>query len=78
MIIHCYGGIGDSFSGRILASNMGDWGLILGQWITLVFVLGFTGGSDGKESTCNTGDRGLIFGLGRSPGGGIGNPLQYS
>ena len=38
----------------------------------------FTGGSDGKESTCNVGDLGLIPGLGRSPGGGHGNPLQYS
>ena len=35
-------------------------------------------GSDGKESTCNVGDLGLIPGLGRSPGGGHGNPLQYS
>ena len=39
---------------------------------------GFPGGSDGKESTCNAGDPGLIPGLGRSPGGGHGNPLQYS
>ena len=34
----------------------------------------------GKESTCNAGDRGhvgLIPGLGRSPGGGHGNPLLY-
>ena len=30
------------------------------------------------EWTCNTGDLGLIPGLGRSPGGGSGNPLQYS
>ena len=37
----------------------------------------FPGGSDGKESACNVGDLGLIFGLGRSPGGGHGNPLQY-
>ena len=33
---------------------------------------------DGKESACNTGDSGLIPGLGRSPGKGHGNPLQYS
>ena len=39
---------------------------------------GFPGGSDGKESTCNLGDLGLIPGLGRSPGGGHDNPLQYS
>ena len=31
-----------------------------------------------KESTCNMGVMGLIPGLGRSPGGGRGNPLQYS
>ena len=36
------------------------------------------GGSAGKESACNTGDLGLIPGLGRSPGGGTGYPLQYS
>ena len=39
---------------------------------------GFPGGSDGKESACNAGDLGLILGLGRSPGGGRGSPLQYS
>ena len=39
--------------------------------------MGFPGGSDGKESACNAGDLGLIPGLGRSPGGGHGNPLQY-
>ena len=38
----------------------------------------FSGGSDGEESTCNVGDLGLIPGLGRSPEGGNGNPLQYS
>ena len=31
-----------------------------------------------KESTCNSGDIGSIPGSGRSPGGGHGNPLQYS
>ena len=34
--------------------------------------------SDGKESACSVGDLGLIPGLGRSPGAGHGNPLQYS
>ena len=34
--------------------------------------------SVGKESACNAGDPGLISGLGRSPGEGIGYPLQYS
>ena len=38
----------------------------------------FPGGSDGKASTCNAGDLGLIPGSGKSPGEGNGNPLQYS
>ena len=38
----------------------------------------FPGGSDGKASTCNEGDPGLIPRSGRSPGEGNGNPLQYS
>ena len=37
----------------------------------------FHGGSDGKESACNVGDLGLKSELGRSPGLGHGNPLQY-
>ena len=40
--------------------------------------LGFPGGSDNKESACNVGDLCSVPGLGRSPGGGHGNPLQYS
>ena len=40
--------------------------------------MGFPGGLDGKEFTCNAGDLGLIPGLGRSPGEGKGYPLQYS
>ena len=32
----------------------------------------------GKEPIYNVGDLGSIHGLGRSPGGGHGNPLQYS
>ena len=38
---------------------------------------GFPGGSDGKESACSAGDPGLTPGLGRFPGEGNGNPLQY-
>ena len=38
----------------------------------------FPGGSDGKEPACNAGDLGSVPGLGRSPGGGNGNSLQYS
>ena len=40
--------------------------------------MSFPDGSDGKASACNTGDLGSIPGLGRSPGEGNGNPLQYS
>ena len=68
-----------------LSCNAGDPDLILGwevPWgrdslLTPEF-LGFLGGLDGKESTCNAADLGSIPGLGRSPGGGHGNPLQYS
>ena len=41
-------------------------------------LLEFPGGSDGKESACNSGDPGSIPGSGRSPGEGDGNPLHYS
>ena len=37
----------------------------------------FPGGSDSKASAYNAGDPGSILGLGRSPGEGNGNPLQY-
>ena len=40
--------------------------------------MGFPGGSDGKASVCNARDPGSIPGLGRYPGEGNGNPLQYS
>ena len=43
-----------------------------------MYLEGFPGGSDGKESACNAGDSGLIPGLGRSAGEENGNPLQYS
>ena len=38
----------------------------------------FPDSSVGKESACNAGDPGLIAGSGRSPGEGVGCPLQYS
>ena len=40
--------------------------------------LGFPSGSNGKESSYNAGDLGLIPGSGRYPGEGHDNPLQYS
>ena len=53
---------------------------MIGKYLILCTQLkgGFPGSSAGKESTCNEGDPGSIPGLGRSPGGGHGNPVQYS
>ena len=52
-----------------------------GVWKFLSFLnlpsWGFPGGSEFKVSASNVGDPGLILGLGRSPGEGNGNPLQY-
>jgi len=48
------------------------------DWEVYSFQMGFPGSSAVKESAYNTGDLGLIPGLGRSPGEGKGNPLQYS
>ena len=47
-------------------------------WPSLCGSIGFLGGPMGKEYTFNAGDAELIAGLGRSPGGGHGTPLQYS
>ena len=44
----------------------------------VITIVGFPGGSIGEESGCNAGDLGSIPGLGISPGGVHGNPLQYS
>ena len=50
----------------------------MGVWVFLCFNYCFPGSSVGKESACNAGDPGSIPRSGRSPGGGYGNPLQYS
>ena len=52
---------------QIYGSNM---------WFDMWFK--FPGGSDGKESACNTGDPGSIPESGRFLGEGNGNPLEYS
>ena len=51
--------------------------LFLSRLFSVCF-LGFPGGAEVKASACNVGDLGSIPGLGRSPGEGNGNPLQYS
>ena len=43
-----------------------------------LYRLSHQGSPDGKESACNVGDPGSVPKLGRSPGEGNGNPLQYS
>ena len=52
------------------------WALLESPWG--IWNLGFPGGLAGNKSAYNVGDLGLIPGLGRSPGEGNGNPLQYS
>ena len=44
----------------------------------ITLILGFPGGSNGKESACNAGDSGSVPGWGRSLGEGSGHLLQYS
>ena len=44
----------------------------------MAFLMGFPGSSAGKESACHAGDPSSIPGSGRSPGEGMGYPLQYS
>ena len=53
------------------------WWRLVRNMVKISFT-GFPGASDGKDSACNAGNSGLIPGLGRSPGEGIGYPLQYS
>ena len=47
-------------------------------WPNICVCVYIYGGSDGKQSACNGGDLGSVTGSERSPGGGNGNPLQYS
>ena len=51
---------------------------VIGCLATAFYILGFSVGSDSKESACNVGGLGLIHGLRRSPGEGNGCPFQYS
>ena len=52
--------------------------LLFVHYLNKIKWMGFSNSSVGKESTCNAGDPGLILGLGRSAGEGIGCPFQYS
>ena len=53
-----------------------DWVLFILNCMSHLYILGFSGGSDSKESACNAGDPSSAPGLGRSPGEGIGYPRQ--
>ena len=74
---------GEEPAGSTMGPNVrfGLW-----TWVHFLFThnylwnlfMGFPDSSVGKESTCSAGDPNLIPGLGRSPGEGIGYPLQYS
>ena len=65
----------DAMSGRETSGNaLGPHWLETGE----CFLSGFPGDSAGEESACDTGDAHSISGLGRAPGGGHGNSLQYS
>ena len=62
--------------GLSLFEASGSYSLVVGLLLLLLLSY-FPGGSDGKASVYNVGDRGLIPGSGRSPGEGNGNLLQY-
>ena len=57
---------------------LGARNLEVGKCFGIKWLVGFSGGSDGKESAHNSRDQGSNPRLGRSPGEGNGNPLQYS
>ena len=48
------------------------------MYVCMCISRGFPKWLSSKESACNAGNMGVIPGSGRSPGGGHGNPLQYS
>ena len=85
-----YNGHSIQDTGIILKKNQGRhrklraWAFLLKAlniFLKLEPSMGFPGGSDGKESTCNAGEMGdlaSVPGLGRSPGEGNGYPPQYS
>ena len=64
----------------LIQFSVDGWGCVPSLLFTWgqTMVGGFPGSSDGKASAYNVGDPGSIPGLGRSPGEGNGNPLQYS
>ena len=79
--------LGESFHAQVLGMTLSPWLSLVCCCITqslLEFpssykdIENFPGGSEGKASAYDAGDPGSISGLGRSPGEGNGNPLQFS
>ena len=70
------------YSNKLLFNSSNIYPMYLSYMVYILLnysiYVGFPGGPDGKEFTCNVGDLGSIPGLGRSPGGGYSNPLHYS
>ena len=79
---------GEGLQGHMIAQLVKNLPAMLYSWVRNIcwsrdrlcnpVFLGFPGGSDGKEYACNAGGLGSIPGLLRSPGEGIGCPLQFS
>ena len=66
-------------SGNFMGKNpLQECPLVVGLSWWLSGKISFPYSSAGKESFCNVGDLGFIPGLGRPPGEGNGNPLQYT
>ena len=64
---------------RILQERILEWVAISSSnLIPAMVYIGFPGGSEVKNLPAKAGDTGSTPGSGRSPGGGNGNPLQYS
>ena len=70
--------IGVHVSFRIMVKKNCGFSQFVHQVVGLLDHMSFPCSSVGKESACNAGDLGSIPGLGRFPGEGNGNPLQYS
>ena len=66
------------FQGSLRNKLLRTWASIKQILRAVVVVVGFSESSVGKESACNAGDSGSIPGSGRSPGEGIGYPLENS
>ena len=62
----------ENWKNRRLRDELGDYHVLI------ICLKGFPGHPEGKESACSAGDLGLISGLGKAPGEGSSNPLQYS